>query len=440
MQIRDDKGSLAIHSYIEVRDEVLALPHAGVGCDHELGDALDVAPGADVSVIGNGVRGEAGAKEVPVACVHSRRVADQDARDLADLVSHFIDLVARVSMGSSFGAWHARAMFTMRFDMRAPSTGASASELYAAALEMATWSESRGAVAVIVSEHHVTGDGYLPSPVILATAVAARTSRIHLLIAALVLPLYNPVRLAEEMIVLDIISGGRVSYVAAVGYRPEEYELYGVDFHGRGRIADDQLRILLQAKTGGPFRQGDQVVQLMPAPVTPGGPRIALGGGSIAAARRAGRHGLDFFAQSDDPAMREAYEAEARANGHDPGHCMLPPADTATTMFVSDDLDRAWEELGPYLMHDAQSYASINEGNSGTASLSFASSADELRAENRSHRIVTVEEAVAIARSGVPLPLHPLIGGLPPEVAWRYLRTVSDVVMPSIGTGGAPSN
>jgi hypothetical protein len=171
-----------------------------------------------------------------------------------------------------------------------------------------------------------------------------------------------------------------------------------------------------------------------PAPFTPGGPRVAWGGGSVAAARRAGRHGIDFFAQGGGPELQDAYEDEARSHGHTPGMCFVPPRDAATTIFVSDDVEGAWDELGPYLMHDAVSYAAMNEGDTSTASLSFASTVAELRAENRSHRIVTVDEAVALARSGVPLGLHPLIGGLPPEIAWRYLRTVGEQVMPALAS------
>ena len=112
---------------------------------------------------------------------------------------------------------------------------------------------------------------------------------------------------------------------------------------------------------------------------------------------------------------------------------MIPSTDMATTVFVAHDLDQAWAELGPHLMHDVRSYAAINEGNTHTASLSTAQTADELRAEDRTHRIITVDEAVELIRSGVPLNLQPLVGGLPPEIAWRYLRTVTDEVMPEIG-------
>jgi len=246
------------------------------------------------------------------------------------------------------------------------------------------------------------------------------------------LPLHDPVQLAEEMSVLDIISGGRVSYVAAVGYRPAEYEMYGVDFHRRGRIADEKLEILLKAKTGEPFDHDGRHIHVTPPPLTPGGPMVSWGGGSVAAARRAGRNGLGFFAQGGGAEVQAAYEEAARDAGHEPGMCLIPDPDSAQTLFVADDLDKAWEELGPYMMHDVRSYAAWNEGNTDTASLSFASTAEELRAENRSHRIVTVEEAVAMVRSGVPLPLHPLIGGLPPQIAWRYLETVVDQVMPAV--------
>jgi alkanesulfonate monooxygenase SsuD/methylene tetrahydromethanopterin reductase-like flavin-dependent oxidoreductase (luciferase family) len=323
-------------------------------------------------------------------------------------------------------------MFMMRFDMRAPEFGAPTTELYAAALEMATWAESRGALVGVVCEHHTMTDGYLPSPLVLATAMAARTSSLSIMTAALILPLYDPIRLAEDMVVLDIISGGRVSYVMAVGYRPEEFEHHGVDFTTRGRLVDEQLALLLRAKTGESFEHEGRRIHVTPAPVTPGGPRISWGGGSPAAARRAGRFGLDFLAQGGGAELEEVYATEARAQGHEPGYCMVPSTDMATTVFVADDLDRAWAELGPHLLHDVLSYAAINEGNTHTASLSRATSVEELRAEDRTHRILTVDEALAMIKGGHPLPLQPLVGGLPPEIAWRYLRIVTDEVMPRV--------
>jgi alkanesulfonate monooxygenase SsuD/methylene tetrahydromethanopterin reductase-like flavin-dependent oxidoreductase (luciferase family) len=322
-------------------------------------------------------------------------------------------------------------MFLMRFDMRAPDWGAPAPELYATALEMAEWSESRGALAAVVCEHHGVSDGYLPSPMILATAMAARTTTLPITVAVVVLPLYQPVRLAEDMAVLDLISRGRVNYVAAIGYVPAEYEQHGVDFHRRGRIAEVSLDLLLKAKRGEPFDHEGRRIHVTPRSVTPGGPQIAWGGGSVPAAARAGRFGLDFMAQGGDQSLSEVYEDAARSNGFEPGFCMIPPLDMATTVFVAEDVDQAWDELGRHILHDVTSYASINAGRfASTASISEARTVDELRAEDRTHRIITVEEAVETVRSGMPLQLHPLIGGLAPEVAWRYLRTVTEMVMP----------
>src|ERR1700754_4173240 len=123
-------------------------------------------------------------------------------------------------------------MFTLRFDMRL-SHGA-ATELYAAAIDMCAWAETRGAVIAVLSEHHGTDDGHLPVPHILASAIAARTKQLAILLAAVPIPFWDPVRLAEEMAVLDIISKGRVSYAFGVGHRPEEYEHFGIDMDGRG--------------------------------------------------------------------------------------------------------------------------------------------------------------------------------------------------------------
>src|SRR5262249_9636669 len=99
------------------------------------------------------------------------------------------------------------AMYLLRFDMRAPADGPAAiTDLYDAAIEMAAWGEQHGAISIAVSEHHASPDGYLPSPLILATAIAARTTTIPVMVAALLVPLHDPVHLAEDMAVLDVVS------------------------------------------------------------------------------------------------------------------------------------------------------------------------------------------------------------------------------------------
>jgi alkanesulfonate monooxygenase SsuD/methylene tetrahydromethanopterin reductase-like flavin-dependent oxidoreductase (luciferase family) len=207
--------------------------------------------------------------------------------------------------------------------------------------------------------------------------------------------------------------------------------MLGVDFHRRGRLADEKLAVLLRAKTGEPFEHDGRRVHVTPAPFTLGGPMVAWGGGTVAAARRAGRFGVGFFGQRGGAELASAYEDASRAAGHEPGMCFLPEADAPTTVFVADDVDRAWDELGPYLMHDVLSYAAWNEGDADrTASMSTATTAKDLREAGASHRILSIDEAVDVVRGGQLLALHPLIGGLPPDIAWRYLRAAVDDVLP----------
>ena len=211
-------------------------------------------------------------------------------------------------------------MFTLRFDMRAPDWGAPIDDLYAAAIDMAAWSEGRGAVAAVLSEHHGTADRHLPSPMVLATAIASRTEHLAIMVAALVLPFYETVRLAEDMAVLDVISRGRVSYVIGVGHRREEYEHFAVPFEGRGDRVDEQLTALLRSLHGERTREG---VTITPTP-TSGGPTFFIGGGSLAAARRAGRFGLGLIAQSPTPGLVEPTKPRAAPLGTPPGSSSSP--------------------------------------------------------------------------------------------------------------------
>ncbi len=135
-------------------------------------------------------------------------------------------------------------MFTLRFDMRAPEGAAPAVDLYAAAIDMCSWAETRGAVIAVLSEHHGAEDGHLPVPLLLASAIAARTKQLAILLAAVPITFWDPVRLAEEISVLDIISKGRVSYAFGIGHRAEEYEHFGIDIHERGKVADASLALL----------------------------------------------------------------------------------------------------------------------------------------------------------------------------------------------------
>ncbi len=313
-------------------------------------------------------------------------------------------------------------MFTIRFDMRAPSFGAPTTELYAAAIDMCGWAETRGAIVAVLSEHHGAEDGHLPSPLILASAIAARTERLPIMLAAVVLPFWDPVRLAEDMSVLDIISKGRVSYAFGIGHRSEEYEQFGVDMRRRGRLADEKLTLLRQLLKGEPVVCDGRRSHVTPACSSPGGPFMMLAGGSPAAVKRAAKHGLGLVLQTNQPGLKELYENECRAHGHEPGFIQLPTEGAPTAVFVADDVDKAWDELGPYLLHDAMTAASYRQGDEGVASISRAEDVSGLRATHGPYRVFTTDEAVGYMRGGQPLPLAPLCGGLPPHLAWPYLE------------------
>lgn len=326
---------------------------------------------------------------------------------------------------------HALTVFLMRFDLRAPGPTPPA-DLYAAALEMAEWGESRGCLAVVVSQHHASEDGYLPSPVVMAAAVAARTSTVPISIAALLLLMYDPIKLAEDLNVLDHLSRGRVSPTIGLGYRPEEFAMFGVDPAARGAEMEERLAVLQRLLAGEQVEWRGRVASVRPLPFTEGGMRLSYGGGTPAAARRAARFGLDFIGEADRPDLTEAYAAEAERVGREPGACLVPSAASPSSVFVAEDVDAAWAAIGPHLLHDAQAYGAWLGDGHDAVTKSRAASVDELRAEGGSYRIVTPEEAVALVHANGYLGLQPLCGGLDPELAWTSLRLVETEVLPNL--------
>jgi len=313
-------------------------------------------------------------------------------------------------------------MLTLRFDMRTPRWAAPTADLYGAAIDMCAWAETRGAILAVLSEHHGAEDGHLPTPIVLASAIAARTRALAILLAAVPITLWDPVRLAEEIVVLDLISNGRVSYAFGVGHRREEYDHFGTDWESRGRLADENLAAVRGLLHGGSFEYGGRQVSVTPWSATDHGPHMVIAGGSKAAARRAAMHGLGFISQSAAPALKDLYDTLCRDHGREPGPVQFPVPGAPTAAFVAEDVDRAWEELGPHLLHDAVTAASYRHGDDSVASITRASTVSELREMGGPYRIFTVDEAADYVRAGRPLPLHPLCGGVAPDVAWPYLE------------------
>jgi alkanesulfonate monooxygenase SsuD/methylene tetrahydromethanopterin reductase-like flavin-dependent oxidoreductase (luciferase family) len=122
-------------------------------------------------------------------------------------------------------------------------------EVYAATLDAICYAEDLGFDYVMLSEHHLVPDGYLPSIAPMAAAVAARTKTIRICSYLLLLPFHNPLRLAEDIAVADLISNGRVEIGVGAGYRKEEFDGFNLDRAMRRSQMDEGCEVLLKAWT-----------------------------------------------------------------------------------------------------------------------------------------------------------------------------------------------
>ncbi|BCM69751.1 MULTISPECIES: LLM class flavin-dependent oxidoreductase [Streptomyces] len=317
----------------------------------------------------------------------------------------------------------------VRFNLVAPGASPAAlSARYRAALEMAAYADGHGITTVQTEEHHGAENNWLPSPFAFAGAVFGATRRIAVTVSAVIGPLHDPLRLAEDIAVLDLLSGGRLVTVAGIGYRPEEYDLFGVDWRRRGRIQDELLETLLKAWSGEEFVHRGRRVRLTPRPYTDPHPLLLVGGSSRAAARRAARLGLPFFPSAHLPEL-EAYYKEKLTEYGTEGWTMMPAAETPL-LHLAEDPDRAWAEYGGHFLHEARTYASWQSDGIRSAVRSAATSVAELRAEGV-YRVLTPEQCVAQGLDS--LVLHPLVGGMPVEEGWRSLRLFAERVVPALG-------
>src|SRR5947209_3600126 len=108
----------------------------------------------------------------------------------------------------------------IRFDLRvAPAATTTFADQYRACLEMVDWAERMGFQSVNLSEHHGDPAGYLPAPLTLAAAVLARTEHIAVTVGAALVPMHDPVRIAEQLAVLDLVAPGRLAVIVGAGYR-----------------------------------------------------------------------------------------------------------------------------------------------------------------------------------------------------------------------------
>jgi alkanesulfonate monooxygenase SsuD/methylene tetrahydromethanopterin reductase-like flavin-dependent oxidoreductase (luciferase family) len=325
------------------------------------------------------------------------------------------------------------AFFTMRFDLRNPAFAqVPLADRYDAALDMCAFAERNGFVALILSEHHGSDDGYLPSALTFAAAVAARTTTLRLVIAAVVASLHDPLHLAEQAAVVDQLSRGRLSLVVANGYAPHEFAMFDQPLGQRVARVKELVATLRSAATGEPFEFRGRQVHVTPRPYKPRGPKLVLGGSSDAAGRRAAELELGFMPTTGEP--WEAYRsAVIEAGRSDPG-----PFLGGTTGFVhlAEDVESGWEDIAPYALHESNAYGAWVAAAGLQASGVYRpfTSVEELRAAGM-YEVVTPAALVERLQAAGPFAtvgLHPMMGGIPPEVAWKSLRLLESDVLPQL--------
>jgi alkanesulfonate monooxygenase SsuD/methylene tetrahydromethanopterin reductase-like flavin-dependent oxidoreductase (luciferase family) len=240
-----------------------------------------------------------------------------------------------------------------------------------------------------------------------------------------------PVRLAEELAVLDLTSGGRINPVIIAGYGPNEFEMYGVDPADRPRLMEEMVAFCRQAWTGEPFEYQGRHFQVTPRPLRDPGPNLVLGGATPAGARRAARIGDEF--QAAGPGLWHTYADECKKLGRETGDRWIAgPA----FLYIAEDPERAWQQVGPYVAHHADSYAGLTKSVGGENGGIFPPATDIEGLKKRpDYQVVTPDQAVALAERYDPagaLLFTPQMAGLPPDLSWPSLELFEASVLPRI--------
>jgi alkanesulfonate monooxygenase SsuD/methylene tetrahydromethanopterin reductase-like flavin-dependent oxidoreductase (luciferase family) len=173
----------------------------------------------------------------------------------------------------------------MRFGI-IPTEGGS---MFREALAEVELAEELGFDSVWMEEHHGITNHYWPSPLVVLAAFGARTSRILLGTDVIVTPFYHPVRLAEDVAVIESLTDGRLILGAAIGYRPDEFALYDAEFERRGGQLEELIGVLRALWAGETVDHAGRFYtvrgRIEPVPTTP--PAIWIGGWGPLTIRRA---------------------------------------------------------------------------------------------------------------------------------------------------------
>jgi alkanesulfonate monooxygenase SsuD/methylene tetrahydromethanopterin reductase-like flavin-dependent oxidoreductase (luciferase family) len=258
-------------------------------------------------------------------------------------------------------------------------------ELYRDHLDLIVESEELGYDDVWLTEHHFVDDGYTPSLFTIAGAVAARTSRIRIGTFLILLPLHNPVEVAENTATLDLISGGRFDLGVGLGYRLAEFENQGISRAARGARMEESLEVVRRLLAGETVTFEGKHVQVRDLRIVPPAlqrphPPIWVGAGVDRAIDRAARMGFHYMLGG--PLDRiGVYDDALRAHGRDPAAFHVAGT---RPLYVAPTREEAWAIVAEPLRHVASCYRDW-----------VVEAADDPEAPHTKIAIPSVEEIVA---------------------------------------------
>lgn len=226
-----------------------------------------------------------------------------------------------------------------------PDSGRSDSTLYAQILDQVQWLDQIGADLVWFTEHHFVDDGYLPSWTPVAGAMAALTTQVRFGTDICLAPFNHPLRLAEDLAVIDNLSGGRVEVGLGMGYAPHEFRGFGIPPSHRLSLMNESIEILQHCFRGDRFSYRGKRFQLEDVRITPGyvqknGPPLWIASMSRAGALRAAQYKTHYLPQGPkhlafDPWVTAIQEQGRAVNDHRIG--------IIRSILVTDDKDKDWQ-------------------------------------------------------------------------------------------------
>jgi alkanesulfonate monooxygenase SsuD/methylene tetrahydromethanopterin reductase-like flavin-dependent oxidoreductase (luciferase family) len=332
------------------------------------------------------------------------------------------------------------------FRQKTPGVQSSAS-YYAECLAQIEEAEALGYQTVWLGEHHLTPDGFLPSPLVMAAAIAARTSRIRIGTNILPLPLHHPLRVAEDAAVVDLLSGGRLVLGVGQGYAAHEFDAFGVDRRLRPSLLEEGLAVIRSAWTQG--RAGFQGARWH-LPDLPFGPRpdrsipIYVGAVSGQAVDRAVRiaDGLIVYCgQPRDFIERYGLLKQVLAKRGRNQHGF--PFVATGIVHVDRDANRAWEQAAPaiaYLEGAISGYAAGRGGPAPSSDAPLPPEADVEHLQAVDFLVGTPEEVaerLVMLHRQAPYDHFAFWGRLPGlthEQALRAMRLFACEVAPTVRT------